>query len=144
MILVDANLLLYAYNLDAPQNTAARSWLESVLSGRESVAFSWPTILAFLRITTHPRVFPHPYTMAEATSVIRGWLARRAAVILASGPDHWAVLERMLLEGQVRGAVVMDAHLAALAIEHGATLYSTDRDFTRFPGLRLVNPLAPL
>lgn len=141
MILIDANLLLYAYNPDAEEHEPARQWVESVLSGPSPVRFAWITLLAFLRIATSPRVFTQPLTPEEATAVVASWLEQPSAAVLDAGPQHWTILAGLLVEGQAKGPLVMDAHLAALAIEHGATLCTTDRDFTRFDGLRHVNPL---
>jgi uncharacterized protein len=141
MILPDANLLLYAYNTDADQHTLARQWLESVLSGAQLVGLSWQTITAFIRIGTNPRAFPNPLSISEAAQIASRWFARPSVTILVPGERHWAILNELLTQGQAYGPLVMDAHLAALAIEHGATLYTTDRDFSRFPGLRIVNPL---
>lgn len=143
MILVDANLLLYAYHPGSERHPAARSWLESALSGVEPVRFAWLTLWAFLRISTNPRVYESPLLAREATEAVGSWLARSASGMLDPGERHWSILERLLAGDQVRGPLVMDAVLAALAIEHGATLYTTDRDFARFSGLKWRNPLGP-
>lgn len=142
MILIDANLLLYAYNPDAEEHEPARRWFESVLSGPAPVRFAWITILAFLRIATSPRVFSQPLTPEEAVAAVASWLEQPTTGLMDAGPQHWTILASLLIEGQAKGPLVMDAHLAALAIEHGATLCTTDRDFTRFDDLRHVNPLA--
>lgn len=142
MILVDANLLLYAYRPRAAQHAASRVWLESVLSGSEFVRFAWVTLWAFLRISTSPRAFEHPLSPSEATEAVSSWLAQPVAGVLEPGERHLEILTRVLAAGQASGPLVMDAALAAIAIEHGATLYSTDRDFARFPGLDWVDPLA--
>lgn len=141
MILADANLLLYAYNTSAEQHSRARQWLEKVLPGPQLFALSWQTITAFLRIGTNPRAFPHPFSITEATEIVSEWLERPSVTILLPGERHWAIMSGLLLQGQAYGPLVMDAHLAALAIEHGATLYSTDKDFSRFPALQVINPL---
>ncbi len=141
MILVDANLLLCAYNSSSQRYEAARRWLESALSGSEPVGFAWVTLLAFLRIGTDHRAFPSPLAPEEAAAIVSEWLDRPNAVALPPGDRHWEILSRLLTVAQARGALVMDAHLASLAIEHGATLCTTDRDFARFPGLRFRNPL---
>ena len=142
MILVDANLLLYAYNTSSEHYDRARRWLEELLSKpQQPVGLPWATILAFLRISTNSRAFPHPYSISEAASFVSDWLATPAVTLLAPGERHWSVLSGLLPAAQIRGPLVTDAHLAALAIEHGAVLYTTDRDFARFPGLRTVNPL---
>lgn len=142
MILVDANLLLYAYDADSPQHDVSRRWLEEVLSGSGLVRFPWITAWAFLRISTNGRVFAHPLSAAEAHEAVASWLEQPNAGILEPGERHLEILEGLLREGQATGPLVMDAVLAALAIEHGATLCSTDRDFARFPGLDWQNPIA--
>ncbi len=141
MILTDANLLLYAYNRDAAEHEAARRWLEEQLSGTDLFGFSWQTVTAFLRISTNARAFAHPFTITEATEVVAKWLERPQAVVLTPGEHHWEIFSTLLVTGQATGPLVMDAHLAALAIEHGCQLATTDRDFMRFPGLPVINPL---
>jgi toxin-antitoxin system PIN domain toxin len=142
MILVDANLLLYAYDPAAVQHDASRVWLEATLSGSSLVRFSWLTVWAFLRIATNPRVFERPLSMAEAEHHVSSWLAQPSAGILEPGERHWEILQQLAREGQASGPLIMDAALAAVAIEHGATLCTTDRDFARFPGLTWTNPIA--
>jgi uncharacterized protein len=142
MMLVDANLLLYAYDPAAREHEASRHWLEASLSGTVLVRFSWLTMWAFLRIITNPRVFERPLTMAEAEHHVSSWLAQPVAGILEPGERHWEILRPLARDGQVSGPLVMDAALAAIAIEHGATLCTTDRDFARFPGLTWMNPIA--
>lgn len=142
MILVDANLLLYAYDPDATEHQASRIWLESTLSGSALVRFSWLTLWAFLRITTNPRIFERPLSIAEAADHVASWLAQPSAGILEPGERHWDILRQLAADGQASGPLVMDAALAAIAIEHGATLCTTDRDFSRFPGLTWTNPIA--
>jgi toxin-antitoxin system PIN domain toxin len=142
VILVDANLLLYAYHPQDERHEAAKTWLEGVLSGIEPVGFAWLTLWAFLRISTNPRVFERPLLPSEANAVVSSWLARRATSILEPEERYWGILRGLLQDDQVKGALVMDAALAALALEHGATLHTTDGDFSRFSGLRCRNPLA--
>ncbi len=142
MRLIDANLLLYAYHPASEHHDRARAWLEDVLSGDEPVGLAWQTILAFLRLVTNPRAFATPVSMAEAIEVVSAWLALPAVSVPDPGERHWALLQRLLSDAQADGPLVMDAHLAALAIEHGATLCTHDRDFARFPGLRVLYPLA--
>lgn len=142
MIIVDANLLLYAYNASAPEHDAARNWLEDALSRSELFGLSWQTITAFVRIGTNPRVFNEPLTIGEATDAVSAWVERPMVRILIPGQRHWEIFSRLLIGGQVRGPLVMDAHLAALAIEHGFVLHTTDRDFARFPDLKTYNPIA--
>ena len=141
MILTDANLLLYAYNVDAAEHADARRWLEEQLSSPEMFCFSWQTITAFLRISTNSRAFAHPFTIAEATATVTEWLERPQSVILTPGERHWKIFSSLMITGQATGPLVMDTHLAALAIEHGCQLATTDRDFTRFPGVQILNPL---
>ncbi|MFL5799417.1 MAG: type II toxin-antitoxin system VapC family toxin [Actinomycetota bacterium] len=142
MILVDANLLLYAYNSRSPQHDAAREWLEDVLSGEEEVGFALVTLLAFLRLATSQTLLRTPFTPAEAIAVVRAWLASPNARLIGPTEFHWSTLDEVCRTGQARGPLLMDAHLAALALEHGATLCTTDRDFARFPRLRVVDPIA--
>ena len=141
MILVDANLLLHAYNPRSMEHDASRRWLEASLSGTELVRFAWVTIWAFIRIATSPRVFEQPLSLAEADAIVSSWLAQPSAGILEPGDRHWDLLRQLLKEGQASGPLAMDAALAAIALEHGATLHTTDRDFTRFDGLSWTNPL---
>ena len=141
MILVDANLLIYAYNPAAGQHAAAKRWLEAVVAGRTPVRFAWVTVLAFVRIMTHPQVFKRPFSMQEAVEMVDSWLAQPSVAMLGPSDDHWSMLRQLLLNGQASGPLSTDAHLAALAVEHGATLFTTDRDFARFPNLQFVNPL---
>jgi uncharacterized protein len=141
--LIDANLLLYAFDLSSTHHQPARNWLETTLSKPEPVALSWAIILAFLRIGTTPRLLERPLAMATAAGVVSEWLARPTVTILNPGDRHWEILSRFLIDGQAQGPLVTDAHLAALAVEHGATIATVDRDFARFPGLRFINPLLP-
>jgi len=141
LILVDANLLLYAYHPKAEQHEPSRAWLEASLSGPQLVRFAWLTLWAFLRISTNPRVFERPLSASEAGAAVSSWLARPSVGILEPGEHHWEILQKVMKEGQTAGPLVMDAALASLAIEHGATLHTTDRDFARFPGLKWTNPL---
>ena len=141
MILTDANLLLYAYNVDAAEHDTSRQWLETQLSGSNLFCFAWQTITAFLRISTNQRAFAKPLSTKEATSIVTEWLERPQSVLLTPGEEHWSIFQKLLESGQATGPLVMDAHLAALALEHGAALASSDRDFSRFPGLKLINPL---
>ena len=141
MILVDANLLLYAYHPRASEHEASRRWLETALAGPELVRFAWLTLWAFLRLATHPRVFERPLSAAEAEAAVSAWLAQSCAGVLEPGERHWTILRELIRSGQASGPLVMDAAIAALAIEHGATLHTTDRDFSRFASLKWTNPL---
>ena len=142
MILVDANLLLYAYQPRAAQHEQSRRWLEEALSGPDLVRFAWSTLWAFVRIGTNARVFEHPLAASEAHAIVASWLVQPNAGVLEPGERHWEILGELMSLGQTSGALVVDAVLAAIALEHGATLYSSDRDFSRFPGLKWINPLA--
>lgn len=141
MNLPDANILLYAYNTASEHHRAARSWLEEALTGSAPVAFCWPTILAFLRITTNPRAVPHPLSIAQARGIVETWLEVPVSTVVHPTDRHWEILGDLLVKGQASGPLVQDAHLAALAIEHGATLITNDRDFARFAGLKVEYPL---
>jgi toxin-antitoxin system PIN domain toxin len=142
VILVDANVLLYAYHPRAPQHEPCRSWLQDALGGDQPVALSWLGVLAFLRLSTSPRVFDAPLTMAEATAAVSSWLSRPQVIMVGPADRHWEVLQDVILDAQVAGAMVTDAALAALALEHGCAVCTTDRDFRRFKGLRLIDPTA--
>jgi toxin-antitoxin system PIN domain toxin len=141
MIIVDANLLIYAVNRDAPQHPQAKAWLEQVLAGRETVGLPWNAILAFLRLTTRPGVFQKPLSVAAALDVVGSWLESEAVTVVHPGPRHYQVLRELLLDRGTGGNLTPDAHLAALAIEHGAELCSLDGDFSRFSRLEWRNPL---
>ena len=142
MILVDANLLLYAYDAASPRHAEAREWLETALSGVAPVCLPWQTIAAFLRIVTNPKLPGARFTPEEACRLVDQWLEQPNVRLLSAGENHWPLLRQVVIEGQARGPLITDAQLAALAIEYGAVLHTTDRDFARFPGLRWVNPLA--
>jgi uncharacterized protein len=142
LIVLDANILLYAYDETSAPHTKARKWLEGALSGGYAVGLPWQRVGAFLRIVTNPQLPGARFTMEEAISIVEAWLDQPGVELLAPGEGHWPILRRTFADGQARGALVTDAQLAALTTECGGTLYSTDRDFARFPGLRFVNPLA--
>ncbi len=141
MILVDVNLLLYAHSASAPRHEQARIWWRDTLSNPEPVGIPWATTLAFLRISTSPRAYTHPLVMAEAIGLVSEWLLQPQVSWVAPGERHWRILTEVLKNGSVTTNLVTDAHLAALAIEHGAVLCTTDRDFARFRGLQWMNPL---
>jgi uncharacterized protein len=138
--LVDANLFLFAWNTSAPESTAAAKWLEEALWDEEPVATSWTTVLAFLRLATS-KVFPAPMTTREATAVVESWFSEGGLTILEPTEEHWRVMRELLDASGARGNLVADVHLAALAIEHGATLCTDDLDFRRFAGLKVELPL---
>jgi uncharacterized protein len=141
VIVLDANLLLYAYDNESPQHAIARHWIETMFSGAELVGLPWQTTSAFLRIMTNPKLPGERFTVGEAVAVVDDWLEQPNVRTLGPGEDHWLLFRQMIVEGQAPGALVSDAHLAALTIEFGGVLYTTDRDFARFPGLRWKNPL---
>lgn len=141
MTLIDANVLLYAYHPRAAQHERCRTWVEAEFASGSAVGIAWATIVAFLRISTNPRVFERPLATAEAEAVVSSWLAVPSVSPVDPGERYWEILCDLLHRAQVTGPLVTDAALAALAIEHGATLCTTDRDFARFPRLRTFNPL---
>lgn len=141
MITPDANIILYAYNEDAPQHSAAKKWLEEQLSLPVSFGLSWQVITAFLRISTNSRAFPQPFDLQEAIEIVDEWIALPNIEIITPTENHWTIFQTLIIEGQTKAALMMDAHLAALAIEHGATLATTDSDFSKFSGLKIINPL---
>lgn len=141
MILVDANLLVYAHVRSFPQHEAARKWLDGRLNGQARVGLPWPSLLAFLRLVTNPRVFEHPERMPVAWRQVTDWLNCQCAWIPQPTERHETVLGTLLAAQDMQGNLVPDAHLAALALEHGLTLCTTDGDFARFTGLRWENPL---
>ena len=141
MILVDANLLIYAHYQGSKSHPPARAWFEAALRTAEGIGIAWMTILAFLRITTNRHIFAQALTISEAEQIVGIWMDHPSIAIVSSGDRHWEILRKILREGQVRSDLVSDAHLAALAIEHGALVCTTDRDFARFPGVRWQNPL---
>lgn len=140
-MLVDANLLLYAVHEGADRHEAAAAWLTEQLNGSRRVGIPWSSLGAFLRISTHPRAFPRPLSPTTAWERVSDWLASPVAWIPAPGPEHPRVLGQLIATHEVRGNLVPDAMLAALAIEHGLTLCSTDTDFARFSELRWQDPL---
>lgn len=141
MILVDVNLLIYAVDRDSPKHAPARRWLERALSGTESVGIPWIVALAFIRITTHPAVMRKPLSAKSAIGYVDSWLAQPFVKLIGPGENHWKILRSLLLASGSAGNLTSDAHVAALAIEHGATVASADHDFRRFAGLTHLNPL---
>lgn len=142
MKLVDLNLLLYAIDEEARNHDRARAWLEDVLSGTEEVGFAWVVLLGFVRLSTSPAVFEAPLEAGDALDIVDGWLAQPVAVVVDPSERHTRNLRELLSPLGTAGNLTTDAHLAALAIEHGAELCSRDADFSRFPGLRWRDPLA--
>ena len=140
MVLVDANVLLYAVNEDMPQHARARRWIETALNGEEAVGFAWVVLLAFLRIATLPALAPQPLSTGLALDLVDAWLSAPAAIVVHPTTRHASVLRGLLVEAGTGGNLVSDAHLASLAVEHGARLCSFDRDFARFPGVPVFAP----
>ena len=142
MILVDANLLLYAEDSLSEHHDAARVWWDQQLSSTSPVCLCWPVLVAFVRIGTNVRLHQRPLTISEGIERVQSWLDQPCVRMIYPGDEHWAIFQRMLRSGKAVGNLVSDAHLAALAIEHGCTLQSTDGDFGRFKGLKWNNPIA--
>ena len=142
MILIDANILIYAAMRVLPQHGAASAWLDRQLNGSNRVGLPWPSLLGFLRVVTNPRVFANPPSMQEAWGRVTTWLGCETVWVPQPMDRHPELLGRLLSLPGVRANLVHDPHLAALAIEHGLILCSTDGDFARFPGLRWQTPLA--
>lgn len=142
MILIDTNLLLYAANQAAPEHARARAWLDERLNGSAPVGLPWPSLLAFVRLASNPLVMRDPVTTAVAWRQVDEWLKCEPAWVPQPGGGHRDLLVGFLTAAWMTSRLVPDAHLAALAIEHGLTLCSTDGDFAKFPGLRWENPLS--
>jgi uncharacterized protein len=142
VILPDVNLLLYAVDAAAPRHTQAREWLEGALSGTEEVGFAWAMALGFVRISTNPAAFEEPLDAEQAFGYVEEWLTRPVSSTLSPGAGHVALMRELLQPLGVAGNLTSDAHLAALAIEHGAELCSSDTDFARFEGLRWRDPIS--
>ena len=140
MILLDCNILLYAYDRSAAEHRRAKRWLESAFNDGETVALPWMTVWAFVRIVTNARILRRPLRPAEVFAIVNRWLEQDNVVLVTPGPRHVELLRRLVLDHQARGPQVTDAAPAALALENGATVVSTDHDFSRFP-VEWVNPL---
>lgn len=141
MIILDANLLLYAYDGKSLHHSKAHTWVTQIFSEPNPIGLPWQTISAFLRISTNNKLPGNRYSVEEAAQVVDEWVARTNVRILSPGDDHWRLFRRMVVEGQASGVLVSDARLAALTIEYGGVLHTADRDFARFPDLRWKNPL---
>lgn len=142
MLLVDANVLVYAVDADSSHHVKARAWLEAALSGDRPVGFAWVVTLAFLRITTRAGILRRPLEADAALSYVDSWLSQPYAEAIVPGPRHWPILRGLLRAAGTAGNLTSDAHLAALAIEIGAPVVTTDHDFKRFPGVEVIDPRA--
>jgi len=141
MNLVDANVLIYAVNSDSAHHDRARRWLEGALSGSDPLGLSWSVLLAFLRITTRRGILERPLAVSDALAYIDSWLRQPVVELVVPGAHHWAILRTLIAASGAAGNLTSDAHLAALALEGGWSLVSTDNDFRRFAGLVFVNPV---
>ena len=142
MKLLDTNILRYAYDSDSARHAACRAWPEAAFNAEETVALPWQTTLAFVRITTDPRVVRRPLTASEACEIVGSWLLHANVVKLAADERFWEAFKTQMLEAQVSGLLVTDTAVAAVALEHGATICSTDRDFRQLEGQKLLDPSA--
>ncbi|MBA3297262.1 MAG: type II toxin-antitoxin system VapC family toxin [Acidobacteria bacterium] len=141
MILVDANVLIYAIDADSPHHRPARRWLERELSGTTPVGLVWIVILAFLRLTTREGILKKPLSPERAMAFVDEWLAQPYVSAVGPGDGHWTILRKLLRDAGTAGNLTSDAHVAAVALELGATICSTDADFGRFPGIERISPL---
>jgi toxin-antitoxin system PIN domain toxin len=141
VLIVDLNLLIYATNRDAADHAEAKSWWESVLGDDEPVGLAWLVLLGFIRISTNPRILPSPLSFEQAAGLVDEWLDQPPVRIVQTTDRHWGIVKRLLQPFGTAANLTSDAHLAALAIEHGARLCSTDRDFGRFAHLQWLDPL---
>lgn len=142
MILVDVNLLVFAQNTDSPFHAAAKVWWESELHGETPIGLAWVTVLAFIRLTTNPKALKDPLSSEASLKLMHDWLSLPNVRAATPGPRHWEIFSRLISQHGLRGSSVTDAHLAALAIENGWTLYAADEGFGRFRDLQWRNPLA--
>ena len=140
MFLVDANVLVYAVNASMPRHARSQAWIERALNSSETVGFAWLAMLAFLRLTALAALFPEPLETSTALDLIDEWLTARPAVVLHPTARHASVLRGLLEQSGTAGNLVSDAHLAALSLEHNATICTFDRDFNRFPGVKVFTP----
>jgi uncharacterized protein len=144
MILVDVNVLVYAHRMDAPGHPAFNNWLEELINSDQAYGYADLVLSGFLRIVTHPRVFNPPSDLTSALAFAQVIRRQPNAVLISPGPRHWQIFEKLCEIAQVKGNLVPDAYLAALAIESGSEWVTTDRDYSRFPGLKWRHPLHDL
>jgi len=140
MKVLDANILLYAYDSDSAHHEICREWLTRAFNGEEILAMPWQTLLAFIRIASNSRAVRRPLSAPDACTIVSAWLERPNVSVLNAGERFWSIFHSQVSDAQVAGPLVTDTALAALALENGATLCSTDRDFRRFRGLKLLDP----
>jgi toxin-antitoxin system PIN domain toxin len=141
MILVDINVLVYAHREDAPDHLAYREWLEAQINSSQAYGFSDLVLSGFIRLVTHPRIFNPPSNLSAALSFVQAIRSQSNAVLIAPGPRHWEIFTRLCESANARGSLAPDAYLAALAIESGSEWITTDRDYSRFKGLKWRHPL---
>ena len=141
LIVLDSNILIYSADASSPFNERAKEWLEGLFSGSDRVGLPWVTVWSFLRITTNHRLFNHPLSVEAAETVVSDWLSHPSCLVIEPGPRHFQILFELVNRYQAAGPLLSDAVLAALALEHGGRLASTDRDFARFEKLNWLNPL---
>jgi toxin-antitoxin system PIN domain toxin len=142
-VILDVNVLVYAIDETTPQHSVCRTWLETALNGAARVGFPWPTTLAFLRITTHPRIMTNPLSVDDAWTYLDSWFNTPVAWTPEPTKAHADILRTLTIDRGLIGNLIPDAHLAALAIEHGVPLVSCDNDFARFEQLIWINPSKP-
>lgn len=142
MVLIDVNVLVYAHRADVLNHTGYRRWLEACVGSDQAFGVSDLVLAGFLRIVTHPKIFTVPTPLEEALQVVAKLRVQPNCVLVAPGPRHWEIFVRLCRVAGVKGNLIPDAYLAALAIESGSEWITTDRDYSRFPGLRWRHPLA--
>lgn len=142
MIAIDTNILVYAHRTDSPFHETALVRVIELAEGPANWAIPWPCLHEFLSVVTHPRIYAPPTPLATAIDEVEAWLESPTLVVLSEGPTHWTILRELLIEGRITGGQVHDARIAALCRQHGVReLWSADRDFNRFPGINVTNPL---
>lgn len=145
MIALDTNLLVYAHRADSPWHAAATAVVAELAAGSAPWAIPWPCLHEFLAIVTHPRIFAPPTPLERAIDQVEAWMESPTLRVLGESPAYWQAFRDLALAGKLAGPVVHDGRVAALCVDHGvAELWSADRDFNRFPGLTVRNPLIPL
>jgi toxin-antitoxin system PIN domain toxin len=142
VIILDVNLLIYAIDRDSPNHKKARAWLEQTLSGTQEVGLPWVVMLAFLRVTTRHAIMRNPLSPEQALAYVDSWLQQPYVQPVRPGENHWSIFKNLVETTGTAGNLTADAHIAALALEQGFAICSTDNDFKRFPGIKHVNPLA--